>query len=373
VNPIPHAEPLPLPAPAWLLWALLMLTFLLHVLAMNALLGGTLLAAYARFRRRTATHSRELLMQMAKPAPAFFAATVTLGVAPLLFLQALYGRLFFVSSILMAWSWLAVVPMLIVAYYTTYAIAHRAAENRIGGTFAYGVVAVLLLVIAFLYTNNMTLMVDVDRFAPMYNASGRGLHLNLADPSIWPRWLHMILGAIAVAGLVIVMAVMRKPITPATEWAVEYGSTASAGATALNIVVGTWWLTTLPQTTVHRLAGGDPTATLLLAVSSLAGMLTLLLLWKLRAEPRAWSLVWGAAAGMCMTLVTMLFIRDQVRASALKSAGFEPQGWVVTQWGPLLLFVVLLVVAIAVTGWMALAFFRGSPNKEPASSREVAV
>ena len=361
---IPHADPLPLPAPAWLLWALLMLTFLLHVLAMNVLLGGTLLAAYARFRRRTATSARELLILVAKPAPVFVAATITLGVAPLLFLQALYGRLFFVSSILMAWSWLAVVPILIVAYYTTYAIARRASEDRLAGPVAYGAAAVLLALVAFLYTNNMTLMLDADRFAPMYNASGRGLHLNLADPSIWPRWLHMVLGAVAVAGLVVVMAVMRRPITEATQWALQYASTAAVWATALNIVVGGWWLTTLPRPAIYRLSGGDPTATLLFAVSSLAGMITLLLLWKLRTEPRAWSLVWGAAAGMLMTVVTMLFVRDQVRASALASMGFEPQGWVVTQWGPLLLFGLLLVAAIAAVTWMAAAFFRGVPNEK---------
>ena len=66
-----------------------------------------------------------------------------------------------------------------------------------------------------------------------------------------------------------------------------------------------------------------------------------------------------------MTLVTMLFVRDQVRATALHTAGFEPQGWVVTQRGPLLIFVVLLVAAIATVSWMALAFFRSSSGGEP--------
>ena len=37
---IPQPDPLALPAPAWLLWALLMLTFFLHVIPMNLVLGG---------------------------------------------------------------------------------------------------------------------------------------------------------------------------------------------------------------------------------------------------------------------------------------------------------------------------------------------
>ena len=41
---IPLADPLPPPSPPGLLWALLQLTFLLHLVAMNVVLGGSLLA-----------------------------------------------------------------------------------------------------------------------------------------------------------------------------------------------------------------------------------------------------------------------------------------------------------------------------------------
>jgi len=61
-----------------------------------------------------------------------------LGVAPLLFLQVLYGRLFFTSSILMAGFWLAVVPLLIVAYYCAYVVAFRGQRTRVGGTAVVG-------------------------------------------------------------------------------------------------------------------------------------------------------------------------------------------------------------------------------------------
>ena len=49
---IPLADPLPQPAPAWLLWALLQLTFFLHLLAMNVVLGGSILALHWRMSRR---------------------------------------------------------------------------------------------------------------------------------------------------------------------------------------------------------------------------------------------------------------------------------------------------------------------------------
>ena len=49
---IPLADPLPQPAPVWLLWALLQLTFFLHLLAMNVVLGGSILALHWRMSRR---------------------------------------------------------------------------------------------------------------------------------------------------------------------------------------------------------------------------------------------------------------------------------------------------------------------------------
>ena len=50
----------------------------------------------------------------------------------------------------------------------------------------------------------------------------------------------------------------------------------------------------------------------------------------------------------------MVLLRDQVRQIALRDAGVEPRAWVVAQWGPFAVFVVLLVggavVAIALDG-----------------------
>ena len=124
---IPLADPLPQPAPAWILWALLQLTFFCHLLAMNVVLGGSILALHWRFSRRPddAEHRAAVVHAFSKALPVAIAAAVTLGVAPLLFVQVLYGRLFLTSSILMAWWWLAVVPLVILAYYGAYLLAFR--------------------------------------------------------------------------------------------------------------------------------------------------------------------------------------------------------------------------------------------------------
>ena len=48
---IPLGDPLPLPAPPGLVWALLLLTFLVHTVAMNLLLGGSILSLAWRLGR----------------------------------------------------------------------------------------------------------------------------------------------------------------------------------------------------------------------------------------------------------------------------------------------------------------------------------
>ncbi|HEU4522370.1 MAG TPA: hypothetical protein VFT12_10225, partial [Thermoanaerobaculia bacterium] len=191
---IPLADPLPLPAPPWLMWSLLMLTFAVHVVAMNFVLGGSIIALTARLRR--SDDDARLAKWIGAVLPTIVAATITFGVAPLLFMQVLYGRLFFSSAVLMAWWWLAVVPLLIIGYYGTYLIAMKRAFAG-----AAAAVAMIFATIAFIYSNNMSLMLRPERFLPMYVSDARGVQLNLADPTLIPRYLHMLLGAIAVAGM----------------------------------------------------------------------------------------------------------------------------------------------------------------------------
>jgi hypothetical protein len=363
MNPvIPYADPLPQPAPPFLLWALLQLTFVLHLVAMNAVVGGTILALHWRFSRRAegAPQRAALLAFFARALPVAVAATVTLGVAPLLFVQVLYGRLFFTSSILMAWFWLAIVPLVILAYYGAYLLAFRG--EALGKARAVaGLVMLLFAVVAFFQVSNATRSIRPDTFVETYRASGRGLTLNLGDPTLWPRYLHVLLGAVAVAAFgAALYGVLRRPRDPELgDWAIRRGTTVYGVATAANVFVGLLFLLALPRSVLIRLVGGDTWAMTLLALGILlsiaAAGLALLALGAKNAVRATWAQLWVLLA----TLVVMVLLRDQVRLIALRDAGFEHPGRVATQWGPLAVFLVLLVAAVATIGWMARALARG--------------
>jgi hypothetical protein len=367
---IPVPDPVPVPAPGWLLWFLLMLTFVLHVLAMNFVLGGSIIVGVSRWLAGSAEQSRHMALfrWLTKAMPVAVAATITLGVAPLLFVQVLYGRLFFTSSVLMAWFWFAVVPLLLLAYFTAYLLAFRG--DRLGSkeVAAAWLMAVLFMVIGFIYSNNMSLMLRPEAFLEIYRADGSGMSLNLADPTLVPRYLHMLLGAIAVAGIVVAAVGYTRARVDRElgRWMTRYGARWFVAATCLNVVVGLWFLVAQPSATLMRFLGGDTAATLYFILAVLAALGALVLAVASVYGPEPHRPLRGAIPATVLTLVMMALMRDQVRRAALDAAGFEPAPWVAPQWGVIGLFAVLLVIALAAVGWMVAIMARGKGTAEAA-------
>ncbi|MCK4501826.1 MAG: hypothetical protein KAU22_02250, partial [Desulfuromonadales bacterium] len=150
--PTPDAIPVPW---GWF-YVLLMLTFLLHVLVMNAMLGGGIIALISAFR--SDKQSTLLGKEIGYKWPYTIAFAVNLGVAPLLFVQVLYGQFIYSSTVLMAVWWFSIFGLLILAYYAAYIYDFK--FDALGGLriFMVGFSVLILLFIAFMFSNNMTLM-----------------------------------------------------------------------------------------------------------------------------------------------------------------------------------------------------------------------
>ncbi|MFN8091031.1 MAG: SCO family protein [Vicinamibacteria bacterium] len=360
---LPLPDPIAPAAPPVLFGALLGLTFFLHLLPMNLLLGGSLVLVHLRLSRRAddAADRALLARTIARARPVLMAATVTLGVAPLLFLQALHGRVFFTSSILMAWAWLAIVPLAMAAYYGAYAAASDAPPRP----WLDVAVAALLLAVAFVQTTNATRSLRLETFAAAHRLDPRGLLLNLDDPTFWPRYLHVVLGAVAVAGLGIALLGRRWRAEDPGRGArtARRGLSIFALATAANVFVGLALLIALPKAVLIRLVGGGGRGSvlvlsvgLLLAVA-LAGA-ALLALGARRPERAA--MVVGAL--LLATLAAMVVLREEVRRVTFANAALDPLPAAAPQWGAFALFLLFLAAGVAAIGWMvrALASARGA-------------
>ena len=354
VTPLPSLDPLPLPAPTWLLSGLLSLTFLLHVLPTNLLLGGSILALAARVRGKKDERSAELASFIAGALPVLFAAAITLGVAALLFLQVLYGRAFFSAAVILAVPWFLVVPALITGYYAAYVARSPKAKVWLTSLAALVVVPACVVFVAFVQANVMSAMLLPDRLAAYFAARASGLRLNLGDPTLIPRFLHIVTGACAVAGVAVAIVGCRRRAADAerSAWMVRQGAVWFVGATALNVMFGVWWLAALPLQTMLLFMGRDVGATLFLVAGIVAALAAFghMIPATMAKDPR--TLLVGGAGSLGVTLACMVMVRDSARRAELAAAGFQPAAWVQPQWGAILVFLVLLLAAIVLVGWM---------------------
>ena len=107
-------------------------TFALHIVAVQVMLGTLGLTLWGAWRQTPAwQHLSHTLMMTAKVAVGF---AVVLGVAPLLFVQVIYDGFWYTSNVLSAWWLMAFIVILIVAYlglYRAYGLNHQyAADGR---------------------------------------------------------------------------------------------------------------------------------------------------------------------------------------------------------------------------------------------------
>ncbi len=364
---IPSPDPLPLPAPIWLLKFLLLFTFTLHVVPMNFVLSGGFIAAIAHTigKRRQSEHHLSVACGLGRMIPYAVAAAITFGVAPLLFLQVLYGQFFYTSSILMAWPWLSVILLVIIGYYGFYRYFFRLQEQRGPSLWVLWVSSVLFLLIGFLYTNNIVLMLTPEKWQSLYATSPYGAHLDLSEAIIIPRFLHFFVGSFAVSGLLVVLhGVWKRKREPEQgQWTIRYGSKWFIGATLAQFAVGVLFLFSLPEKMQSMFLGGDATATSLLIAGIVFALLAIILLVTTQSSEKLGSRSIAASVSVVLTVSTMVILRDIVRTKYLEPYFDVNTLKVDSQWGVLILFGVLLVLAVGLVAFMIAKVIRiGKPT-----------
>lgn len=322
---------------------LLLLTFPLHLLAMNAMLGGLAIAVVEHVRG--GPMRRELAHRIAIALPLVIAFVVNLGVAPLLFVQVLYGQFMYSSSILMGAFWILIIPVLIVAYYGAYLYDFRFAKLGTAGPWVALVVFLLLTLIGFFFSNNMLLMVLPERFGEYFAHRG-GTLLVFNHPEFWPRFLHMVLGAFAIGGLFVGLLgrFYKKTKPELAAHAEQVGLSSFFILTLVNVLIGFWYFLALPEDLRKIFMGGNTGATIVFAVSLL---LSAGALWA-AFRKRFW-LTFYHAIGL---VVLMTFMRAWLRTAYLQDVFTLDQLQVLPQYSPMIFFFVTLVAGLVCIGWL---------------------
>ena len=350
---IPTLDPIPLPAPYWVFKLLLIVTFALHILAMNFLLGGMVLALASRWSGARERANR-LFSDVATKLPVLLPATVTLGVASLLFLQVIYGQFFYTSSVLIAWPWFLVLVMLTVAYYGLYYVSARNHRQAGSGRWVLLASFLLIAVIGFLFSTNLTLSQTPAAWTGKYFADPSGWNLNLSDPTLVPRYLHFFTAAVAVGGLLLMLIAWLQWNNDAEyrRYIFRFGGKAFEYATMAQVGVGFWFLVSLPRAQRTLFLGDNSAATLLLVIG-IAGAVAAIMVVARALRQDEYRL--GALGGTGITaavVVVMAVMRDILRDDYLKPY-FHPERFVVqTQWTVLPPFLAVFLAGVAL--WLVM-------------------
>ena len=362
---LPQADPLPLPAYPWIFLFLLQLTLTLHFVAMGLTVGGTALLAWSSFSR--SENMAKLSNFLSRFLVITLSFTITLGVAPLLFIQVLYGQIFFTTSILMGWWWLLLLAMLMIAYYSLYLYQHKRASSPLVARWAPLVSLVLMALIALLFVMNFKLFYRYDEWKAIYTGGVSGWFLNLDMPQVLPGWIHHLLSAVAFGGLLTVLhGWARKGGDPEyAGWAVRIGGWLFAIPTLLQFVIGYLLIEVMPRDLIKAFMFGSTYETAILFAGMGAGTLAALLM--------AWA-AWKRKYGLPVILTSVLLLattalmvlkRAAVRDYYLaRIEGFGIDAMAVEpQWDTIIIFAVLLVAGLATVGWMLWVIFAGKKQE----------
>jgi len=336
---IPSPDPLQVPW-GWFEF-LLQLTFLLHLVAMNVMVG----LAFIGFVRELTGRTDPAHRQAGQVLTHAIALAVNFGVAPLLFLQVLYGHLMYTSSILMGGYWLLVVFLLIFAYGSAYGYKFLFDTLGTSRRLLLATSLSLLLLIGFLFTNNMTLMLTPERWTRYFTGGGRPF-LNLGEPTLLIRYLHFMVAGVATGGLTLAMlARFRRDLPDDVRKREERsGLMWFTYATMVEIAVGILFLFTMPREIYLLFVGGKPLPTLVFLASMVAVFMTIR--YGIKEQ------LYHAAGSLAVTMLLMILVRDLARKAYLAPFFKIEDLPTAYQYSPMVMFFLVLAAGLGIIGYM---------------------
>jgi hypothetical protein len=396
---VDQAMAAPLPAPVWFVQFFKWLGFTLHAVPMNLWYAGMLTALCLHLLGNE--HARRFAGRLLQQMPVIVALGVNFGVVPLLFVQLAYYKAFYPATILMAWFWLAIVALLIPAYYGVYAYAWGIRSGSKKGTVTFCAehprghsgkrglspfpamagwriaagwcAAVFFICIGFLFANGLSLMDHWGRWVELWKQTSTagaalGTALNVGDPTLWPRWLLMFglaLGTTAVWLLIDAFWLAAPTADDGyCQWALRFGRKLYTLALIWTAAAGAWYVFGTWSTDLRAEMFGWPLLPLTVATAMAPGLPWLVMFLADRFPSRR---VAVAAIAICQFGVLGINaasrqIVQNVNLRLFLSILSQPLD---VQWGPLVLFLVVFVTGLVVIGWMIAQVCRSSATSGP--------
>jgi cytochrome c len=197
--PVPKDIPLDLPLPKSILVVLLIISFLLHILFVNLMLGGSILTLWYEIKGLRNKAYDHLARQIAQTITVNKSLAVVLGVAPLLSINALYTIYFYSANALTGLFWISIIPTVTVAFLLLYAHKYlwdKLQNNKALHISIIGFAVFLFLLIPLIFLTNINLMLFPEKWSGV-----QGFFSALSLPNVFPRYFHFLTASLALTGL----------------------------------------------------------------------------------------------------------------------------------------------------------------------------
>ncbi len=333
----------------WLFTVLHWLTFALHLVAMNILFGGVIILLLAR-SSSLRIHMFDTFTNM---FPIVMAATITLGVAPLLFVQVIYGRFFYAASIVSAWNWWLIIPVVLVVYYLLYIVALKEDLTQKSRLILLAIAAVEFVYISYTLTMISDLAEKPGLWAGLYRSSPGGFSINPSFVETVFRWLHTIAGALAVSGLSIMFFGLYHP--RGNRNLITFGGRMYMLGVIKAAPLGIIYIFTLDQPIFDLFLRSPGVHAIFGAI--ILNIFAVYVVYRALGEERPHWKIWTSAVLVFAGLFCMVIGRHILRLVYLKGY-FDPSTLVIApQWSVFAMFLISFLVGLGVLYWMLRKYF----------------
>ena len=343
------------------------LTFALHIAAVQVMLGAASLTLRGAFS--ASTHWRRLASTMLVTAKIAVSVAIVIGVAPLLFVQVVYDPFWYTSNVLSAWWVIGFIVLLIAGYIAMYIFYWKnhdiVADGGRGGIWMLLSLA-LLLAVGFIVHSLTNQMLFPEQWMAWYapkgvvNPDGHSLHYwNL------PRFLFFIALSAPVTGAWLYG--YRRYLQGANEadsaylgWVRGLAQRLMLVGGVVSVLIGAVWMITLPE----KMAWFATSVWMLMALVALLAVVALPLVLRDRIDRGVWGYgIFGAGA---VGLIVVGAAREMLRfVTLLGSHGYDAMDYRINMdwYSTSLFFVTFGVVGGATLAYLLTVAWQAGQSK----------
>lgn len=336
------------PWPTTFYLTLYLVTMVLHVLPMNYVLAGSTYLVGVSFVEtllgRRIDRQLPLVRLLRDWMPFALSIAITAGIAPLLFLQILYKEPFYTANLLLFHRWMAILPVLIGAFYFLYLQKSKRFEkwSPIWQLLISGGIVACFGFVAWSWTENHLLSLRGQEVWTAQYASGS---LFYRDSETWPRLAVWYLGAFPTLALLLAWQ-LNLTATPRPKTTLPaLKQFANMSLIACSAVV-TNYMYAIPEETLEPILQQGAGFVGLVAVGGVLQIAG----WQLVDIRRIGLGI--ITVGVCCSTLGATLLRELRRLAAIDITSFQETHAAAADKGGLIAFLVFAAINVGVIGYV---------------------